>query len=58
MLKIAHIIKHVMSFATEAEVTAVYIVAREAVYGQIVFKEGTNNHPLYFKQIIQWQRQS
>jgi hypothetical protein len=32
ILNIAHIIKHVMSSATEAELAALYISAQEAVY--------------------------
>ena len=32
MLNIAHIIKHVMTSATEAELAALYIMTREAVY--------------------------
>jgi hypothetical protein len=36
VLNIAHIIKHVMTSATEAELAALYIMAREAVY---------QNHP-------------
>ena len=32
ILKIAHIIRHVMSSATYAKLTALYIMAREAVY--------------------------
>ena len=36
VLNIAHIIKHVMSSATEAELAALYIVAREAVYIRII----------------------
>ena len=31
ILNIAHVIKHVMSSATEAELAALYIMAREAV---------------------------
>ncbi len=39
ILNIAHIIKHVMSSATKAELAALYIMAWEAVYIQIVLKE-------------------
>ena len=39
VLNIAHIIKHVVSSATEAELTALYIMTREAVYIQIILKE-------------------
>ena len=35
VLNIAHIIKHVMSSATEAELAGLYIIAREAVYIRI-----------------------
>ena len=39
ILNIAHIIKHVMSLATEAEIAALYIMAREAVYIRIILEE-------------------
>ena len=39
VLNIAHIIKHVMSSATEAELAAMYIMAREAVYIRIILEE-------------------
>ena len=39
ILNIAHIIKHVMSSATEAKLAALYIMAREAVYICIILKE-------------------
>ena len=39
VLNIAHIIKHVMTSATEAELAALYIMAREAVYIRIVLTE-------------------
>ena len=39
ILNIAHIIKHVMASATEAELAALYIVAREAVYIRIILDE-------------------
>jgi hypothetical protein len=39
ILNIAHIIKHVMSSATEAELAALYIMAQEAVYIRIMLKE-------------------
>ena len=38
ILNIAHIIKHVMSSATEAELAALYIMAREAVYIRIILE--------------------
>ena len=39
VLNIAHIIKSVMSSATEAEISALYIMSREAVYMRIVLDE-------------------
>lgn len=39
VLNIAHIIKHVMASATEAELAALYIMAREAVYIRIILDE-------------------
>jgi hypothetical protein len=39
VLNIAHIIKHVMSSATEAELVGLYIMAREAVYIRIILEE-------------------
>ena len=39
VLKIAHIINPVMSSATEAELAALYIVAREAVYIRIILNK-------------------
>ena len=36
ILNIAYIIKHVMSSATEAELAALYIMAREAVYIRMI----------------------
>ena len=39
MLNKAHIIKHVMTSATEAELAALYIMAREAVYTRIILDE-------------------
>ena len=39
VLNIAHITKHVKSSATEAELTALYIMAREAVYIRIILEE-------------------
>jgi hypothetical protein len=45
VLNIAHIIKHVMSSATEAELAALYIMAREAVYIRIVLEEMGHKQP-------------
>jgi len=36
ILNITHIIKHVMTSATEAELAALFIMAREAVYMRII----------------------
>ena len=45
VLNIAHIIKHVMSSATEAELTTLYILARESVYSRIVLEEMGHTQP-------------
>ena len=45
ILNIAHIIKHVMSSATEAELAALYIMAREAVYIHIILEEMGHQQP-------------
>ena len=45
ILNIAHIIKHVMSSATEAELAALYIMAREAVYIRIILQEMGHQQP-------------
>ena len=45
ILNIAHIIKNVMSSATEAELAALYIMAREAVYIRSVLEELGHKHP-------------
>jgi hypothetical protein len=45
ILNIAHIIKHVMSSATEAELGALYIMAREAVYMRIILEEMGHKQP-------------
>ncbi len=45
VLNIAHIIKHVMSSATEAELVGLYIMAREAVYIRIVLEEMGHKQP-------------
>ena len=45
VLNIAHIIKHVMSSATEAEMAALYIMAREAVYIRIILEEMGHKQP-------------
>ena len=45
VLNIAHVIKHVMSSATEAELAALYIMAREAVYIRIILDEMGHPQP-------------
>ena len=45
VLNISHIIKHVMSSATEAELAALYIMAREAVYIRIILEELGHKQP-------------
>jgi len=45
VLNIAHIIKHVMTSATEAELAALYILAREGVYIRIVLTEIGHKQP-------------
>ena len=45
ILNIAQTIKHVMISATEAELAALYIMAREAVYIRIILEEMGNKQP-------------
>ena len=45
VLNIAHIIKHVMTSATEVELSALYIMAREAVYIRIIMEEMGHKQP-------------
>ena len=45
ILNIAHIIKHVMTSATEAELAALYIMAREAVYIRIILEDIGHKQP-------------
>ena len=45
LLNIAHIIKHMMYSATEAELAALYIMAREAVYIRIILEEMGHPQP-------------
>ena len=45
ILNIAHIIKHVMSSATEAELAALYIMAKEAIYVRIILNELGHKQP-------------
>jgi hypothetical protein len=45
VLNIAHIIKHVMSSATEAELAGLYIMACKAVYIRIILEEMRHKQP-------------
>eukprot|EP00804_Cyclotella_cryptica_P030764 CCRYP_009164-RA/>CCRYP_009164-RA protein AED:0.15 eAED:0.16 QI:0/0/0/1/1/1/4/0/1045 len=45
ILNIAHIIKHVMASATEAELAALFITARESVYIRIILMELGHKQP-------------
>jgi hypothetical protein len=45
VLNIAHIIKNVMSLATEAELAGLYIMARKAVYTRIILEELGHKQP-------------
>ena len=45
ILNIAHIIKHVMTLATEAKLVALYIMAQEAVYMRIILEEMGHKQP-------------
>jgi hypothetical protein len=45
VLNIVHIIKHVMSSATEAELAGLYIIAREAVYIRIILEGMGHKQP-------------
>jgi hypothetical protein len=45
VLNIAHILKHIMSSATEAELAGLYIMAREAVYIRIILEEMGHKQP-------------
>jgi hypothetical protein len=45
VLNIAHIIKNVMSLATEAELTGLYIMVHKAVYIRIILKELGHKQP-------------
>jgi hypothetical protein len=45
VLNIAHIIKHIMSSATEVELVGLYIMAREAVYIRIIHEEMGHKQP-------------
>ena len=45
ILNIAHIFKHVMSCTTEAELAALYIMTRKAVYIRIILEELGHKQP-------------
>ena len=45
IINIVHIIKHVMTSATEAKLAALYIMAREALYIRIILEEMGHNQP-------------
>ena len=45
VLNIAHIIKHVITSATEAELADIYITARKAVYIRIILEEMRHKQP-------------
>ncbi len=45
ILNIAHIIKNIMSLATEAELAALYIMPREAVHIRIILEEMGHKQP-------------
>ena len=45
IINIAHIIKHVMTSTTEAELAALYIMVREAVYLCIILEEMGHKQP-------------
>ena len=56
ILNIAHIIKNVMSSATEAELAGLYIMACKAVYIRIILEElGHIQPPHHYNLIMQWQ---
>ncbi len=52
VLNIAHIIKHIMLSATEAQLAALYIMTREAVYIHIILDEMNHKQPPTPLQII------
>jgi hypothetical protein len=52
VLNIAHIIKHVMTSATEAKLAALYIKTREVVYLHIILEEMGHKH--HYKQTTRW----
>jgi len=57
VLKIAHIIKNVISSATEAEVAGLYIMAREAVYIRIILEDLGHKQPSTPLQTMPWRMQ-
>ena len=54
VLDISHITKHVMASATESELAALYIMASEAVYINIILEEMGHKQPLIPLQTIGW----
>ena len=54
ILNIAHIIKHIMSSATEVELAALYIMARKAVYICIILEEMVHKQPTMPIQTNKW----
>ncbi len=44
-LNVVHIIKHLMSSATEAKLVALYIMSRESVYIHIILEEMNHKQP-------------
>ena len=59
VLNIAPIIKRVMTSATEAELTALYLIEREALYPRIILVEIGHKQwsPHHSKLTTQWQMQ-
>ena len=45
ILNIAHIVKHVTTLVTEANLAALYIMARKAVYMRIILEEMGHKQP-------------
>jgi hypothetical protein len=59
ILNIAHIIKNVMSSATEAELAGLYIMAHKVVFIRIILEElGLIHLPHHYKLIMQWRTAS
>eukprot|EP00804_Cyclotella_cryptica_P021686 CCRYP_018270-RC/>CCRYP_018270-RC protein AED:0.44 eAED:0.47 QI:0/-1/0/1/-1/0/1/0/186 len=59
ILNIAHIIKHVMASATEAELAALFITARKlSTYASYSWNLATSNPPHRSKPTMPWPKQS